>query len=152
MFGNVPRALLARWHPFRVAEQQSVQIGIGTSLTFERGERDRSGLWSLAVRLVDEGLTAQTCIWLGPEGVEQPLSDFFADLADHWRGWSGKKEWNGMEGGLRLSCTHDKVGNITVRVSLYSGSGSGWETHVDVPVEAGQLDYVATEMRSLLAI
>ena len=57
-----------------------------------------------------------------------------------------------MEGGLRLACTHDKVGHITLRVSLYSRSGAGWETHVDVPLEAGQLDRVAGEVRRLLAI
>ena len=85
------------------------------------------GLWSLVVRVVDEGLTAQTSIWLGPEGVEEPLAGFFADLADDWRGWSGTKEWNGMEGGLRLFCTHDKVGHVTMRVSLSSHSGTGWK-------------------------
>ena len=111
-----------------MSEQPSVQIGTGASLTLERGEvgivdGDRSGLWSLVVRVVDEGLTAQTSIWLGPEGVEEPLADFFADVADDWRGWSGTKEWNGMEGGLRLSCTHDKVGHVTMRVSFSPHSG-----------------------------
>jgi hypothetical protein len=139
-----------------MSERPSVRIGTGASLTLERGEvgivhGDRSDLWSLDISVVDEGLTAQTSIWLGPEGVEEPLADFFADLADDWRGWSGTKVWNGMEGGLRLSCTHDKVGHITMRVSLSRHSGTGWETHVDVPLEAGQLDHVATEMRRLLA-
>ena len=134
-----------------------MQIGTGASLTLEGGEVGvvdgrRSGLWSLVVRIVDEGLTAQTSIWLGPEGVEEPLAHFFADLADDWRGWSGTKEWDGMAGGLRLSCTHDKVGHVTMRVSLSSHSGTGWETRVGVPLEAGQLDHVATEVRRLLAI
>jgi hypothetical protein len=39
-----------------------------------------------------------------------------------------------------------------MRVSLNSLSGAGWETHVDVPLEAGQLDHVAAEMSRLLAI
>jgi 2-polyprenyl-3-methyl-5-hydroxy-6-metoxy-1,4-benzoquinol methylase len=30
-----------------------------------------------------------------------------------------------MEGGLRLSCTHDKVGHITVRRVLEVGCGRG---------------------------
>ena len=139
-------------------ERASVQIGNGPVLTVERGQMGlientgRSGLWSLVVGVADDGLTAQTNIWLGPAGAEEPLPDFFADLAENWRGWSGTKEWRGMEGGLRLSCTHDKVGHVTLGISLSSNSGSGWETRVDVPVDPGQLDHIASEVRHLLTV
>ena len=134
-----------------------MKIGNGGSISFRRGEigpvEDGGlGLWALVVLVEDEGLSAETSIWLGPHGVEVSLADYFADLARDWRGWRGAKQWEGIEGGLKLCCTHDGLGHVSVGVSLNHLSGAGWETLVDVPVDAGQLDVVASGMRELLTL
>jgi hypothetical protein len=133
-----------------------VKIGNGGFLLLRRDQTGRVengglGVWSLVVGVQDEGLSAETSIWLGPQGVETSLGDFFADLARDSRGWPGVKEWEGMEGGLTLSCTHEG-GHVIVAVSLKQLSGAGWETRVDVTVDPGQLDVVAMEIRELLTL
>jgi hypothetical protein len=80
-------------------------------------------------------------------GVDASLSEFFDDLAKNWGGWKGPKNWEAYEGGLGLSCTSDRLGHITVTVELREGSPERWLVRADVPVEAGQLERLAMEMR-----
>lgn len=82
-------------------------------------------------------------------GVDVPLSALFEDLAQSWRGWTGSKTWAAYEGGLALACEHDGLGHITLTVELREGSGYGWLVRGEVPLEAGQLDRVASEVRRL---
>src|ERR1700675_444998 len=87
-----------------MAERDSVAIGHGGALTLSRGqwgpgELGGDALWSLRVRLANEGLVAESYVLLGPEGVEESLAEFFDGMAGSWRGWVGSKEWVGMEGG-----------------------------------------------------
>jgi uncharacterized protein DUF6228 len=81
-------------------------------------------------------------------GVDASLSEFFDDLAKNWRGWKGAKKWEAYEGGLGLSCTSDRLGHITVTVELREGSPERWLVRGEVPLEAGQLERLATEMRA----
>src|SRR5437870_1844415 len=46
----------------------------------------------------------------------QRWTEFFRDLAQSWRGWSGEKSHESLEGHLAVSCTSDRAGHITVRV------------------------------------
>ena len=80
-------------------------------------------------------------------GVDASLSEFFDDLAKNWRGWKGLKKWEAYEGGLCLSCTTDRLGHITVTVELREGSPERWLVRGDVPLDAGQLEPLAWEMR-----
>src|SRR5688572_15692057 len=49
------------------------------------------------------------------------LASFFRDLAAHWRGWTGKKEWASLEGELSLCATCDSTGHTSLAVRLHSG-------------------------------
>ena len=63
----------------------------------------------------------------------------------------GEKNWETYEGGLRLSCTSDRLGHIAVSVELYERSGQdGWFVQGDVPLEAGQLDQLAVDAARFL--
>jgi uncharacterized protein DUF6228 len=140
-----------------MSDPGAVTIGNGGVMTLRRnqsGRGDRGGIavWSLHVRVDDVGLSAETGVSLGPDGVEVSLADFFADLAQSWRGWQGAKEWDGMEGGLTLSCTHDGLGHVVIAVSLRHLSGAGWSAQAQVPVDAGQLDSVTDALRELLTV
>ena len=113
--------------------------------------RSRSGeLYGFHAHLALPNLRADTLVHLGPP-VEAPLREFFDDLAAHWRGWEGEKTWEAYEGGLTLSCTHDRLGNILVTIELHEFSGGiGWLVRGDVPLDAGQLEQVARDVRRFL--
>jgi hypothetical protein len=101
-------------------------------------------LWRAHATLVLPGVRAETHVWLSE--LDIPLSAFFRDLSEHSRGWKGEKEWETYEHGLRLACTSDRLGHITVTVDLYERSGfDGWLVQGAVPIEAGQLDGLAAE-------
>ena len=143
-----------------MTEPDSVVIDSHGVLTLSRGRtgRERGGgleLWELQVRLADDGLLAETSIWLGVEGFEKSLADFFAEMAEQWRsgaGWDGVKQWVGMEGGLTLSCTYHRLGHVVIAVELWHLSGSGWAVVSEAVVDAGQLDALAEALRALLTV
>jgi hypothetical protein len=117
------------------------------------GESLRSGAGELSgmhAALALKGLRARTRVWL-VWGVEVALANFFDDLAESWRGWEGEKVWESYEGGMSLRCTSDRLGHITVAVELREGLPTVWEARGDVPLEAGQLDRLAAEMRSFFS-
>ena len=62
--------------------------------------------------------------------------------------------WETYEGGLRLSCTCDRLGHVSVLVDLHdlsSPDGDGWHVQGVVPVEAGQLEGLAAEFDLFMA-
>jgi hypothetical protein len=72
-------------------------------------------------------------------------SRLFRDLAENWRGWEGAKGHESLEGHLRLTCTADGLGHITVRVYLRGDMmGSDWRAEDSIYLEAGQLDTIAS--------
>src|SRR4051812_47099451 len=87
------------------AMDERVVVGHGSrTLTLSRHEvgandRDptRQSIWSLAAELAADGLTARTTFWLGPDGVEEGLDEYFASLERDWRGWDSARPWRGME-------------------------------------------------------
>lgn len=98
------------------------------------------------------GLRAETHVWLSP-GLEEPMATLVDDLAAHWAEWSGDdpKRWSTHEGGLVLSCLHDGLGHIAMTVELRESTGGfGWVARGDVPLEVGQLDALAVEVRRFL--
>lgn len=69
---------------------------------------------------------------------------FFRDLAENWKGWSGVKTHESLEGHLRVSCMTDRVGHVILRVHLRGDmQGSDWRAEDSIYLEAGQLDAVA---------
>src|ERR1035438_3351558 len=49
------------------------------------------------------------------------LKAFFDGLATNWKGWSGKMEWNSLEGELSLDASIDSTGHISLSVHIRSG-------------------------------
>jgi|SRR5438128_1841301 len=74
----------------------------------------------------------------------QQWSELFRDLAKDWRGWSGEKAKESLEGHIQLACTADRTGHVTIRVRLRSMViGDDWRVQADLRIEAGQLDRLA---------
>lgn len=113
-----------------------------------RSARSRSGaLDSFHAHLELPRLRADTHVLLSTPALEQPLSDLFDELAEHWRGWDGAKEWHAYAGGLALWCTNDGGGHVTIVVELREASGHGWLVRGEVPLDAGQLGGLARDVR-----
>ena len=69
---------------------------------------------------------------------------YFRDLAENWRGWSGARVRESIEGQLRLSSTCDRTGHIACRVLLQNQvEGADWRVEVPILLEAGQLQSIA---------
>jgi len=72
-------------------------------------------------------------------------SAFFADLAANWRGWSGTKTCESLEGHLFLEASADRAGHVQLRVRLRGMvSDDDWRAEVRIHLEAGQLDQLAS--------
>ena len=110
-------------------------------VTFCRPARSNDGLLeSFVVRIVEPGLTAEAPVGNSPY-IQGP-EILFREMAESWRGWSGEKSWNALEGELALTATADSQGHITVRVQVRSGSCfDGWSLTSFAFLEAGQLEF-----------
>ena len=75
-------------------------------------------------------------------------SRLFHDMAENWRGWHGAKTQESLEGHLRMSCTSDGLGHVTIRVYLRGDmTGADWRGEDSIYLEAGQLDEIARAAR-----
>lgn len=74
------------------------------------------------------------------------LGEFFTELADHWKGWSGEVRWESVEDQATLSATCDRTGHVILRFELHE---HGHTRHADLTVsgtlhlEAGRLEALA---------
>jgi len=76
------------------------------------------------------------------------LGDYFQDIADNWRGWSGEKKWATLENEFELAATADNLGHVRLEFFLRSPyTGYQWELRGALELEAGQLDSIANEVR-----
>jgi len=79
------------------------------------------------------------------------LAAFFRDLAAHWQGWSGQKEWGSLEGELSFTATSDSTGHTSLAVRLRSGPYPfDWTLTAVLLIEAGQLEPIAKKMEEFL--
>ena len=79
------------------------------------------------------------------------LAAFFRDLAAHWQGWSGQKEWGSLEGELSFTATSDSTGHTSLAVRLRSGPYPfDWTLTTVLFIEAGQLEPIAKKMEEFL--
>jgi len=79
----------------------------------------------------------------------QNWSAFFQDLAANWKGWSGEKRMESLEGHLAVSATSDSLGHVSLRVRLRDiiPGTADWCAEGTLVVEAGQLQRLADDAR-----
>jgi hypothetical protein len=76
------------------------------------------------------------------------LVELFEGMARDWRGWTRAKEWESLEGELRLACSTDGLGHVRIIVSLRpSLYPDEWQVSGIGLVDAGQLDDLASAAR-----
>jgi hypothetical protein len=118
----------------RIGREDEVLVLTGTSLGFD-------------AELTLPGLRAVTDVSLTDANLERPLSEFADDLAQHWRGWHGTKQWQTYGGQLKLTSGHDGRGLVNTVVELREFSGNGWVVPGEVLLDAGQLEQFARQAR-----
>ena len=79
-------------------------------------------------------------LYTNPTGI----AALFRSMADEWRGWSGPKSWESLEGEMALAAVHDGVGHITLRVALVNlDAGEPWKLETELELEPGALEALA---------
>jgi hypothetical protein len=117
--------------------------GKGGLLFFDRQPFDPAQpIEYFSVRVTDHDLDATAKVYAGY--FPPHLARLFARMAQHWSGWSGELNWESLEGELKLQCSHDGLGHITIGIVLRSGPyPQDWQVESSVVTEAGQLDSIA---------
>ena len=83
----------------------------------------------------------------------EDLADFVGQLADDWRGWSGRRAWESIEGDLRIEARHD-YRHVQLRITLrHNGPGwgnDGWKAIADLTIDPGEeLTRVASDLQAM---
>lgn len=78
------------------------------------------------------------------------LQAFFVDLGKQGRPWSGKKEWQSLQGEFGLSATCTVLGNVVFNVELHGlqGATEEWAVTAGIDYELGQLERLFHETES----
>lgn len=110
----------------------------------------------LVAELQLDGLTASARVAHNYATGFADLAEFFDLLERDWRGWQGVRNWESLEGDLRIDASHE-FGHVRLRIHLRRGrldwGNDGWTATGDVTIEAGeQLSQVARDIRTLATL
>jgi hypothetical protein len=77
----------------------------------------------------------------------QGLAKLFVSMAKEWRGWHDEKSWSSLEGEFAISCTHDRLGHITLNVTIDQEFGltETWRLRASIAIDAGQLESISKD-------
>jgi hypothetical protein len=77
------------------------------------------------------------------------LVQLFEGMARDWKGWQGERNWESIEGELKIAVSMRITGQVTIAVALRHFDGEDdWRLDVPVFTEAGQLESIAHEVAS----
>jgi len=108
-------------------------------------------IWSVGVEVVDAGLRAELTVASHYAVGFDDLVEFFAGMAESWRGWDGDRVYESLEHELRIVGRH--LGSrVRIVVKLAQASDpDGWSVRATFTVDAGeQLSTAAHDLSALL--
>jgi len=109
----------------------------GRSLTFS----DRDGDY-FKVEVAGGPVTAMKTVWGYTD--TSFLVDLFSSIAADWKGWAGERNWESIEGDLKITASSDKLGHIRLEVYIRNNDQENdWRIQTPVYLDAGSLDGVA---------
>lgn len=82
----------------------------------------------------------------------QTLVRVFADMAAHWRGWSGEKSWESGDREVIMSFTHDGRAAVRVKLRVRNSMVSTWEVRGELELELGSLDTTVRDLAAYLRV
>ena len=105
---------------------------------------DLGRLDGYTVHIKDRGLHAKAEI--RSAALARGPDILFSDIAQHWRGWGGKKCWHSLESDITLTATIDSHGNINIEIQLKNTpEPGGWCAVSHVYIETNQLDHLSKQ-------
>ena len=79
------------------------------------------------------------------------LGAYFSELADTWRGWSGKKVWESPEHDLKIEATSDGGCHVDLLLTVRNGPVFSWTGSIAIQVDAGaEMAGIARDIEHLL--
>lgn len=128
-------------------------VQIGSRSEYLQLILDQSNQETLVATLQVGRLSATTTVAHYPSF--QDLALFFTALMEDWRGWEGTREWESLEGDLRIEARH-AYGHVQLRVTLceirHDWGNDGWTARADLTIDPGeQLSRIADDAMTFLA-
>ena len=110
---------------------------------------------SLTAELHLDGLAASVVVVHHYASGFRDLVHFFEQQAQDWRGWEGVRQWESLEGDLKVEARHE-YGHVqlrvTVRKMLPNWGNNGWLATGDLTIDPGeQLTRIAADVKALAA-
>ncbi|MGH9198400.1 MAG: DUF6228 family protein, partial [Acidimicrobiia bacterium] len=140
--------------PAMISFMDTVLVGSPTEYLRLTSEDSGSGApEQLEAELHVDGLSASRTVFYGYTTGFRDLADLFGQLATDWRGWSGVRVWESIEGDLKIEARHQH-GHVQLRVTLrhqlINRGNEGWSATADLTLEPGeQLSRIAEDLRTL---
>ena len=77
---------------------------------------------------------------VAPEGDEEErtLAEFFDWVYEDRLGWDGEREWQSALGELRMTCVHDQINTVKLRVQLRGGVVPQWTVIAELHMDPGR--------------
>jgi len=112
----------------------------------ERGSRGELDYFSVEVMSTSISATTRVYAYRCDD-----LATLFDEMSRDWRGWQGSRDWESLEGELKLSCTADGKGHIVVSIRIAESlNPDTWRIQTTAMIEAGQVDQIAKAVRRFL--
>ena len=107
--------------------------------------------WDYVARLEARSVSARVEV---SDHLPDRFAQFFASLAQEWKGWAGERAYESLEPLLGISAKHDGKGLVQFTVLLRAGARErfGWSVSQRLSVELGQLESIAVAARSVVAV
>ena len=115
------------------------------------GSQEPYGAWCYTAELNSKSLTATVKVY---DHLPQRFREFFGQIAQDWRGWSGAREYESLEPMLKISATHNNIGRISFEGSLSAGAETmfDWTASQVLTVDPGAADSIAANAAEFAAV
>ncbi|WP_426939102.1 DUF6228 family protein [Pseudarthrobacter sp. S3] len=134
-------------------ETVRVEVGRPERLTFGDVQRGSDGVvLSMVVAAELNGLTARRDVVSHYKNGFDDLALLFTDLAEHWRGWSGTKDYRSIEGDLLLQADHTGS-HVELHFTLQDSEfHNSWSARGKLTLDAGEeLARVSEDLKKLFS-
>jgi hypothetical protein len=88
--------------------------------------------------------------YTSPYGVKR----LFRAAASEWRGWSGEKHWESLDGDFRLTMSYGSTGHVKLKVLISHDRGNPdpWRLYAELGIDAGQLEPLAEHVEQFFGM
>jgi hypothetical protein len=69
---------------------------------------------------------------------ERSLAEFFDWIYEDRQGWDGEREWKSEHGAMTMTCIHDQINTVKMRVQLRGGVFPQWTVVAQLHMDPGR--------------